>query len=125
MKHVIESCIAFYCVKPGEQVVTSYLNSHPAYEDLPQDLRDEADKYEYWAQFDKDNSIYQFDDDSLNKGMDELLAIFEGNLKATGRKNNDALNCQVVGYCSASRVINHGGIMKIHLLYTQVTLALW
>jgi len=91
-KHVIESCIAFYCVRPGEQVVTSYLNSHQAYVDLPDELKEQADKFEYWAQFDKDNSIYQFDDDSLNKGMDELLAIFEGNLKATGRKNNDTVN---------------------------------
>ena len=78
----------------GEQVVTSYLEiAAQAYEDLSQDLKETADKYEYWAQFDKDNSIYsQFDDDSLNKGMDELLAIFEGNLKATGRKNNDTVN---------------------------------
>lgn len=88
----------FYCVKPGEQVVTSYLNSHQAYEDLPQELKDTADSYEYWAQFDKDNSIYQFDDDSLNKGMDELLAIFEGNLKVQAVKVNKHLTqSEVVG----------------------------
>lgn len=91
-RHVIESCIAFYCVKPGENVVTSYLNSHQAYEDLPQDLKNTAEKYEYWAQFDKDNSIYQFDDDALNKGLDELLMIFEGGLKSQGRKNDDIIN---------------------------------
>lgn len=91
-KHITQSCIAFYCVRPGEQVVTSYLNSLQAYEDLPEDIKEEANKYEYWAQFDEDNAIYQFDDDSLNKGMDELMEIFKGNVAPTQRKNNNIPN---------------------------------
>ena len=89
-RHVVESALAFYCVKPGEGVITSFCNSKAAYDDLPMELKMVAENFEYWAEFDKNNSIYQFDDESLNAGMDEMLAIFEGTLKATGRKNKVA-----------------------------------
>ena len=93
-RHVVESAIAFYCVKPGIDVVTSFCNSKQAYEDLPHDLKIVAENFEYWAEFDKDNAIYEFDDKALNNGLHEMLAMFDGKLKPTGRKNNNVNNPQ-------------------------------
>jgi len=80
-RHVNEAIVALYCIEPGIDSVTSFLDSKQAYKDLPEELKIESKKYEYWVKFDPDDSIYEFTD-----GDEELIEVFKGNVG--GNKRN-------------------------------------
>lgn len=60
---VFESCVALYCVKPGENTVTTWVNTRDAYRDTAEDFRSILDNIILNIRF-KNNTIYRLDEKS-------------------------------------------------------------
>lgn len=65
-----ECCVALYCIKPGENSITSFCDTRQAYNDLPQDIKEIVDDTECTFQFQND-TFYKLDKD------DKELVMFE------------------------------------------------
>lgn len=65
-----ECCVALYCIKPGENSITSFCDTRQAYDDLPQDIKEIVDDTECTFQFQND-TFYKLDKD------DKELVMFE------------------------------------------------
>jgi alpha-ketoglutarate-dependent 2,4-dichlorophenoxyacetate dioxygenase len=65
-----EACVALYCVRPGEDSVTSFCDTRRAYNELPNDIKEIVDDVECLFKF-ENNTFYNLDED------DKELIIFE------------------------------------------------
>jgi alpha-ketoglutarate-dependent 2,4-dichlorophenoxyacetate dioxygenase len=65
-----ESCVALYCIEPGENSITSFCDTRRAYKDLPDDIKEIVDDVDCTFQF-QNNTFYKLDAD------DKELIMFE------------------------------------------------
>lgn len=65
-----EACVALYCVRPGEDSVTSFCDTRRAYKELPDDIKEIVDDIECLFKF-ENNTFYDLEED------DKELVIFE------------------------------------------------
>lgn len=65
-----ECCVALYCIRPGENSVTSFCDTRRAYQELPYDIKEIVDDVECTFQFQND-TFYKLDKD------DKELVMFE------------------------------------------------
>jgi len=65
-----ESCVALYCVEPGENSITSFCDTRKAYRELPDEIKEIVDDVDCTFQF-KNNTFYKLDED------DKELIMFE------------------------------------------------
>ena len=65
-----ECCVALYCIRPGENSVTSFCDTRRAYLELPYDIKEIVDDVECTFQFQND-TFYKLDKD------DKELVMFE------------------------------------------------
>jgi len=73
-RYINEAIVALYCIEPGIDSVTSFIDSQVAFDSLPFELKEEARQYEYWVEFNPNDSIYDF-----TEGDKELVALFQRN----------------------------------------------
>lgn len=65
-----ECCVALYCIRPGENSVTSFCDTKRAYDELPDDIKEIVNDVDCTFQF-KNNTFYKLDKD------DKELVMFE------------------------------------------------
>lgn len=65
-----ECCVALYCVRPGENSITSFCDTRAAYNALPSDIKEIVNDVDCTFQF-KNNTFYHLDDD------DKELVMFD------------------------------------------------
>ena len=65
-----ECCVALYCIRPGENSITSFCDTRRAYLELPYDIKEIVDDVECTFQFQND-TFYKLDKD------DKELVMFE------------------------------------------------
>ena len=70
-----ESCVSLYCIRPGENSVTSFCDTRQAYLDLSQDDKDFYDSIDCTFKF-ENGTFYDLDKD------DKELKMFEGGAKS-------------------------------------------
>lgn len=70
-----ESCVSLYCIKPGENSVTSFCDTRQAYLDLSQEDKDFYDSIDCTFKF-ENGTFYDLDED------DKELKMFQGGAKS-------------------------------------------
>jgi alpha-ketoglutarate-dependent 2,4-dichlorophenoxyacetate dioxygenase len=65
-----ECCVALYCIKPGQNSITSFCDTRQAYNDLPNNIKEIVNDVDCTFQF-KNNTFYELDED------DKELLMFE------------------------------------------------